>query len=141
MMKNINAAGGLVRNNLDEILLIHRLGKWDLPKGKQEPGESIENTAVREVAEECGLLVNEIEQEDLICKTTHFYEIDSQAVEKTTYWYVMRYNADAKLVPQTEEGIEEVRWVSVEDVKELLVDSYDTIREVFAKWQGGSGVV
>ena len=141
MMKNINAAGGLVRNNLDEILLIHRLGKWDLPKGKQEPCESIENTAVREVAEECGLLANEIEQGDLICKTTHFYEIDSQDVEKTTYWYLMRYNADTALVPQTEEGIEEVKWVSLEDVKELLVDSYDTIREVFAKWQGGDGAV
>lgn len=141
MMKNINAAGGLVLNNLDEILLIHRLGKWDLPKGKQELGESIENTAVREVAEECGLLFDEIELGGMICKTIHFYKIENQDVEKHTYWYFMRYNADTTLVPQIEEGIEEVKWVKPEDVNELLVNSYDTIREVFAKWQSGEKTI
>ena len=133
-MKNINAAGGLVTNNLNQILLIHRLGKWDLPKGKQEKGESIQNTAVREVAEECGLTLENIVLGDEICQTIHFYTLDSQRIQKTTYWYEMQYDMQTELVPQTEEGIEQVCWVNLSDVKELLEDSYDTIREVFEKW-------
>ena len=51
----IQAAGGLVINESDEIMLIFRRGKWDLPKGKLDKGETIEQCAVREVQEETGL--------------------------------------------------------------------------------------
>ena len=51
----INAGGGLVQNQAGEYLLIHRNGLWDLPKGKQEEGEDIALTALREVEEECGI--------------------------------------------------------------------------------------
>ena len=51
----IPAAGGLVTNSKGEFLLIHRKGKWDLPKGKLDRGESVEAAAVREVEEECGI--------------------------------------------------------------------------------------
>ena len=53
--RRIHAAGGIVRNEKDEILLIFRLGKWDFPKGKVEEGEQFDQTAVREVEEETGL--------------------------------------------------------------------------------------
>lgn len=51
----INAGGGLVQNAAGEYLLINRHGLWDLPKGKQEEGEDIALTALREVEEECGI--------------------------------------------------------------------------------------
>ena len=51
----VEAAGGLVYNKEDELLMIFRNGKWDLPKGKKEKGEEIESCAKREVQEECGV--------------------------------------------------------------------------------------
>ena len=51
---DVPAAGGLLTNDQGELLCIHRLGHWDLPKGKLEPGEILEEAAAREVQEECG---------------------------------------------------------------------------------------
>ena len=51
----VQAGGGLVRNEKKEILIIFRRGKWDLPKGKLDKGEKLEDCAVREVEEETGL--------------------------------------------------------------------------------------
>ena len=52
--KIIEAAGGAVVKD-KKLLAIYRLGKWDLPKGKMERGESKEESAIREVEEECGI--------------------------------------------------------------------------------------
>ena len=49
----IKAAGGVVENHKNEILMMKRLGHWDLPKGKADPGENSATTAQREVEEEC----------------------------------------------------------------------------------------
>ena len=51
----LEAAGGIVMNNEKERLFIYRFGKWDLPKGKIENGESIKEAALREVQEETGI--------------------------------------------------------------------------------------
>ena len=51
----VKAAGGLVLNENKELLFIFRRGKWDLPKGKLDEGETIEQCAIREVAEETGV--------------------------------------------------------------------------------------
>ncbi len=51
----IQAGGGLVLNEKNELLMIFRRGKWDLPKGKIDAGETIDMTALREVSEETGL--------------------------------------------------------------------------------------
>jgi hypothetical protein len=53
--KIIEAAGGLVFNSKKQLLLIERLGVWDLPKGKIDVGEIPEIAAVREVEEECAV--------------------------------------------------------------------------------------
>ena len=49
----IEAAGGLVYNIENQLLMIFRNNKWDLPKGKLEVGENIQECAIREVEEEC----------------------------------------------------------------------------------------
>ena len=55
MPVKIIAAGGLVTNENNELLMIFRRGKWDLPKGKLDKGETIEECAIREVEEETGI--------------------------------------------------------------------------------------
>lgn len=125
----INAGGGLVRNLAGEYLLIFRNGKWDLPKGKQEAGEDIKVTAVREVEEECG--IDSLELGNLLCVTHHTYRVNGEFMLKHTFWYNMEYKGDATLKPQTEENIEMCKWVKGEEIAELVKDTYPSIKRVF----------
>ena len=83
----IEAAGGVVVNSKREVLWILRNGKWDLPKGKVELGEKVEDAAVREVEEECA--VRGISRGALLGVTYHTYSYKSEAILKKTYWYAM----------------------------------------------------
>src|SRR6185295_2085187 len=56
----IEAAGGLVLNTKKELLMIFRLNRWDLPKGKIEKNEEPSAAALREVCEETGVCDCEI---------------------------------------------------------------------------------
>ncbi len=134
----IIAAGGLVQNGKGEILLIYRRGFWDLPKGKLDAGELIPECALREVREETGLQA--IELGPFICKTIHQY-FDSwmnKEVEKHTHWYAMLSLEKETLVPQTEEDIERIEWVPMEQLPQYLLETYPTIRAVFDAFNGGS---
>ena len=125
----IEAAGGLVYNDKNQLLMIFRNGRWDLPKGKLEVGENIEECAIREVEEECevsGLTITQQLQE-----TYHTYEINEQKILKRTYWFEMKTNFKGDLMPQTEEGITKVVWVNHEDIAEKLENSYGNIIELF----------
>ncbi len=109
----IEAAGGLILNNeRTKILLIYRRGKWDLPKGKIDEGESIKKAAWREVAEECGLTTHRIEEH--LTDTYHIYEHKEKLILKKTYWYLMSAEEEI-LVPQAEEDITKAEWVRVQD--------------------------
>jgi len=126
--KYIEASGGWVWNSQGEFLAIHRLGKWDLPKGKVEKGEGIRVAAVREVEEECGIHNLSIERE--LESTYHTYRMKGKWVLKRTYWYEMSYSGSEVLVPQTEEDIEKVEWTSVEKLADFKADTYASLREV-----------
>lgn len=126
----INAAGGLVQNSNGEYLLIFRNGLWDLPKGKQEEGEDIALTALREVEEECG--IGGLEQGELLCITHHTYHMNGLFMLKDTYWYAMRYNGDSgTMQPQLEEGIQKCEWVPADKLSQYLKNTYPSIRKVF----------
>lgn len=124
----ITAAGGVVVNPDGEYLFIYRHGVWDLPKGKQEIGESIEETALREVKEECG--VEGITISKYICSTLHTYRRDGEFVLKETHWYSMKDSSKENLIPQIEESISSAKWVKREDIKNCLVNTYPSIIEV-----------
>ena len=123
----IIAAGGLVTNAEGQLLMIFRRGKWDLPKGKLDEGESIEACAVREVEEETG--VTNIILGQLLGKTHHEYfdKWQNADVIKETWWYSMQAKGIPALIPQTEEDIENIEWCSKEKVKVYLQNSYDNI--------------
>ena len=134
----ITAAGGLVQNSNGEFLLMYRRGFWDLPKGKLDLGESIPDCAVREVREETGL--QSLELGPFICTTTHPY-FDlwlNKDVVKHTHWFSMLSLANDTLVPQTEEDIEKLVWVTVPKLPEYLNNTYPTIRDVFEAFNAGT---
>ncbi len=119
------------------ILAMRRNGRWDLPKGHLEEGESIEQCAAREVAEECGLELERISVTGHITDTLHFYYFPRTArwELKTTHWYAMTYQGDYSTTPQTEEGITEVEWIERTDADERFADSFGTIRTVIDNYQ------
>ncbi|MEH6306376.1 NUDIX domain-containing protein [Olivibacter sp. CPCC 100613] len=127
----IGAAGGLVRNGDGDILFIHRLGKWDLPKGKIDPGEKSKRAALREVEEECGIRVDYLGPK--IMSSYHAYEIKGNVVLKKTNWYEMGVNKKPKLIPQTSEDITDAQWIQPEQTHEILSNTYGIIKDVLEK--------
>ena len=133
-MKKIIAAGGLVTNDNNELLMIYRRGKWDLPKGKLDEGEEIEDCAVREVQEETGL--KEVAIEKFIGTTTHEYfdTYSNQDVIKESHWYAMKAAPGQTLIPQTSEDIEDIEWVREEILDVYLNNSYGNIVDIVKRF-------
>ncbi|MCP9770883.1 NUDIX domain-containing protein [Lacihabitans sp. LS3-19] len=128
----IKAAGGVVENKVGKILMMKRLGFWDLPKGKADPNEKSKVTAEREVLEECGVVVK---VNDKICTTWHTYMLKGKLVIKQTKWFAMSLVSDKKMKPQAEEGIEELCWMEGKEIEEALLNSYTSIAFVLKKTQ------
>ena len=124
----IEAAGGVVVNSKREVLWILRNGKWDLPKGKVESGEKVEDAAVREVEEECA--VRGINRGALLGVTYHTYSFKSEAILKKTYWYAMTCSSEQVLKPQLEEGITEVVWADNTKHLSCVTNTYTSIVEL-----------
>ncbi len=124
----IKAAGGLVKNKHEEILMIFRRGKWDLPKGKLDEGETIEQCAKREVEEETGLKNLEIINPLKI--TYHTYIQFGKHNLKETHWYLMKATGEEKFIPQTEEEISEIVWAKKEEIEKYLANTFPTIEMV-----------
>lgn len=126
----IQAAGGLVINDEGHVLVIFRHGHWDLPKGKVDPGETLEQAAVREVEEETG--INGLRIEKHLVNTYHTYPHKGGVVLKETTWYLMRCpGGDFK--PQLEEGITLAEWRESTHLEDVKTNTYENIRLVLAE--------
>lgn len=124
----VNASGGLVVNNNDEILLIKRNGYWDLPKGRMEFGEISQYTALREVEEECS--VSKLEIIEDLPVTYHIYQEKGLEKLKKTFWYVMKTNDNSIPIPQTEEGITEAVYIKINEIENCYPTMYANIRDL-----------
>lgn len=128
--KIIEAAGGIVLKN-DLLLLIHRLGMWDLPKGKLDAGESTKKACVREVEEECGVQAEIMYK---ICATWHTYTDKDKKILKKTTWFLMNCLDDINMQPQVEENIDKIEWMEHDEAKSILNKSYSSIAYVMKKY-------
>ncbi len=131
LFKNIEAAGGLVINPHNEILVIKRNGIWDLPKGKKEKGEDNKTTALREVKEETG--IKELKANGLFDITYHIYDTYGEWTLKTTYWFLMTTKA-TEFIPQREEGIEEIKYITRTELNNLKNNMYPLVYELIMKF-------
>ena len=131
----ITAAGGIVLNPENELLFIYRRGKWDLPKGKLDEGETIEQCAVREVEEETG--IRNILLGNFVGMTKHEYfdEWIKEDVLKETHWYEMKIATNQTPIPQTEEDIEDIKWIPLPLLQPYLNDSYVSIVDIIQLWK------
>lgn len=127
--KIIQAGGGYVLNAKNEVLMMFRNGKWDLPKGKIEKNEDVKEGAIREVEEETNVKVKNVTIR--LGSTFHTYNLKNKRILKESVWYLMLAKSNNELIPQLEEGIELVQWTSMKEAKKLLKNSYNSIQEVF----------
>jgi len=125
----IVAAGGLVKNAKGKVLFIYREGKWDLPKGKLDKGESMEDAAIREVEEETG--VQDLTVTQYLQTTYHIFKRNGRFKLKKVIWFEMSTHYAGKLLPQGEEGITKVKWKGPKKAKKALENSYRNIRILF----------
>ena len=123
----IIAGGGLVTNNEGALLMIYRRGKWDLPKGKLDEGETIEACAVREVCEETGLPELTLGPLADISQHAYFDPFLQEEVIKETHWFLMTAMGNQLLVPQTSEDITDIDWVKGEKLATCLNNSYENV--------------
>ena len=127
----VEAAGGLVFR-ANEYLLIYRNKRWDLPKGKMENGESIPETALREVEEECGISGLTIEK-PLVTTYHVFYEKRIDKL-KITHWFLMETTDDKKPIPQEIEGISIAKFIGRKNIPEMYDAMYMNISELLIKY-------
>jgi len=127
----IKAGGGLVENELHEILMIFRQKFWDLPKGKLDEGETIEECATREIMEETGIKSLKIIEPLII--TYHTYEQGTHHILKESHWFLMKASVNENLIAQKEEDISDIKWIGLDIISEYLAISYPSIKDVI-KW-------
>ncbi|XOV91119.1 MAG: NUDIX hydrolase [Bacteroidota bacterium] len=128
--KVVEAAGGVVDKD-GKTLLIFRQGRWDLPKGKLDKKEKKKACAVREVEEETGVKAS---IDSKIATTWHTYIRNKRYVLKKTYWYAMVCVDDSAMAPQAEEHIDEVRWVTLTELRSALYASWRSVRVVIHEY-------
>ena len=130
--KIIEAAGGLVFNEKKELLMIFRRGFWDLPKGKVDEGETLDECALREVSEETGLL--SIDLIGFLTTTYHTYSFKDEVVLKPSHWFRMNCTSTEKLTPQAEEDITDIKWITSEEANRLKDKMYPAIKMLIEQY-------
>jgi 8-oxo-dGTP pyrophosphatase MutT (NUDIX family) len=113
----VQAAGGLVKHTSGRYLFIEKRGMLDLPKGHIDTKEDAESCALREVSEECGLSGHYIIKP--LAPTYHTYSGGGISYLKKTNWFLMGYDGEMIVKPQTEEGITSVKWLLPEEFNSL----------------------
>ena len=134
-MRWVRAAGGVVVDTEGRHLLICRNGRYDLPKGKVEEGETLCEAALREVQEETGVAT--LHAGRLLAKTYHIYNLYGGWHLKQTSWYSMTTDtAPPSTHPQGEEGITDCRWADADEWRRCLLESYGTMRTLLKAYHG-----
>ena len=128
----VTAAGGLVQNEKNQVLLIFRRGSWDLPKGKLDKGEKLEECALREVREETGII--EVSLLGPLGVTYHTYHEGARFILKDSHWYQMSANGNQQLIPQTDEDIHEIAWVDRSDLGKYTGKCYPSVADVLEQF-------
>jgi len=124
----IEAGGGLVRNEKNEFLFIFRRGSWDLPKGKIESNETKREASLREITEETGIKKMTIISKLMVTRHTYRSNVGKRIIKKS-HWYLVEAKKQA-LVPQATEDIERADWLTLERFFSKKRKVYPNILEV-----------
>lgn len=127
LFKPVTTSGGIVYHGHKGMLWILRHNRWDLPKGKIDKDESMEDAAIREVEEETGITNLQIQEK--LGVTRHAYRENGSFILKSSHWYKMETaSPDSCLVPQTSEHITAVEWVDQKTINEKISNTYASLQ-------------
>lgn len=131
--KVLRAAGGVVFNpEKKEYLFIFKRNAWDLPKGKIDPYELADQTAIREIYEETGINIQSIKKN--LGLSYHLFYQKNEPILKITQWFLMHTNDYQNIQPQTEEDIEKVEWKNLQQIQnDILNNTYPSIKEIISR--------
>jgi len=130
--KQARSAGGVVvrraTGGVELLLLKHESGKWMLPKGTIEPGETPEEVALREIREETGLsnvtIVADLGEE----RYFFFWRSENVYYDKTVHYFLVEFLGGEPPTPQVEEGFVTAEWVTVPEALRRI--KYKETREI-----------
>ncbi len=110
------------------LILQHEGGKWMLPKGTIESGETPEAVALREVREETGLsnvhVVSDLGEE----RYSFFWRTEDAFYDKTVHYFLLEFLGGEEATPQREEGFVAAEWVTVDEALSRI--KYKETREI-----------
>ncbi len=134
------SAGVVVFRDGEVLVIRNRFGEWVLPKGKVEPGESLEAAALREVREETGVQA-EILRPAGMTEYSYLSEHTGEPVDKAVRWFLGHVTEDSGRLapvpaPQEEEGISAACFVPWRDAVVLLKYDADLVRSLAADIAG-----
>ncbi len=116
------SSGGVVykksKNSVQILLLKDPKSNWTFPKGLIEKDEDPILTALREIKEEVG--VDKINYKGNLGTVHYMFTFRGTLVDKTVHYYLFEIYADDKLVPQKEEGIQEVKFVLLNQADSII---------------------
>lgn len=129
MNNRLITSGGVVIQS-HQILFIFKNGRWDLPKGHLEEGNSSKETALIEISEETGLPKKNLTVLKKLIPTHYHKRVQGEMIVKKTIWYLVEFNGnmDMPLIPDKNEGITECRWFSLNELVLVLEESHERIR-------------
>ena len=116
------SAGGVVYRQTTqgpEVALIKADGRWTLPKGGIEKGEKPEATALREIAEETGLPIDQLRLVRRLPDVSYAFGWHGTVVFKTVSNYLVELSGNAALAPQLSE-VEDVRWFRPDEARRVI---------------------
>jgi len=110
------------------LVLQHEGGKWMLPKGTIEAGETPAAVAMREVHEETGLsnvrVVADLGQE----RYSFFWRTEDTFYDKTVHYFLLEFLGGEEPRPQREEGFVAAEWVGLDEAITRI--KYKETREI-----------
>ncbi len=124
-MRREFSAGGVLFKGEEVLLIKNPSGVWTFPKGNIEEGEKLEETAVREVLEETGVLGRVI---DYVGKVNYWYVLKGEKIFKTVYYYLMEY---VKGEPKPSWEVKDAKFFPISEAQKLL--KYKGDKEIFSK--------
>ena len=136
MRREFSAGGVLVRRLRGRWMLAvirpagRPAGLWALPKGQIDEGESGEETALREIAEETGASGRSLGK---LGDVRYWFNWEGERIFKVVSFFLVRYEAGrlGEVGPAFRHEIAEVRWLPLEDGPRLL--AYSGEREMARK--------